>query len=476
MLRGYGLADSIRNQVDTLIRKNDYSALTSYYNEKNGQTKKIILVHLKDNYANTSPLSSDLMLQLVEEPDSTLFLDLINFGAKFNILYRHGHSTLELAIISKNYKALEAMLENQLSTLVNSQYDFSFYAEAKKVAKNKDDHKALEILKKYKEILKFRRGQQYLCSRESDYTRRPIYSGAVLPAANLSAFSDLSLQPEVRITQEPRWIDVAGANYQYKWIIEPAGQLVERESGKVTSRFCSGVLISNELFLTAGHCVGSDDDNDTTDTSNVCKFSLDDVDVRTTFVSFNYQYPSYDETQKVGEGKIVEDFRPVREIVESGKCQGYDFAILRLDNSDSSNQYGKVALGTNLPVIGSSLVITQHPDGIPKKFAQGKRVANQDQTNAELLAYDIDTQPGSSGSPVGDPSTNKVVAVHIQGGKDCNYAIPISSFAQSSSTISGLLGLTGQFRARSSDYHSANSSNALSAAVGERRRRGHGHY
>lgn len=225
---------------------------------------------------------------------------------------------------------------------------------------------------------------------------------------------------------QPNWIDVAGTEYQNKWIIDPTIQIVKTQGNVISSRFCSGFMIdiANDLginlLLTAGHCVG-----------DVCYKNPKDYDTSNLKISFSYQFPKYDSQNKIGSGEIKEDLYDFS-LVEHGTCCNYDYAIMKVQDLNP-NKYGAVNLEEgDSPKDGAELVIAQHPDGIPKKIAKGQLK----QTNKEgLLEYNIDTQPGSSGSPVGNLATNKVVAVHIKSNATNNCGLPVKKIFEESNVL-----------------------------------------
>ena len=162
--------------------------------------------------------------------------------------------------------------------------------------------------------------------------------------------------------------------------------------------FCSGTLISENLFLTAGHCVGSVPDR----------------------IAFNYQV-----------GKTTE-FVDVERIVERGRR--LDYAILELAGSPG-DIYGVANLGDRQTQTGETLVIIQHPEGSPKKV----EVGNVSRSSRTRLYYSgLDTLGGSSGSGVLDTDGN-LVGVHTNGGCSSfggsNSGVPITAIADDSSII-----------------------------------------
>lgn len=174
--------------------------------------------------------------------------------------------------------------------------------------------------------------------------------------------------------------------------------------------YCSGTLIADDLFLTAGHCVyGSDVSQD--------------------FVAFNY-HKGVDEAVPYAVAEVVED-----------NLNGLDFAIVRLEDSPGS-RFGTATLNPQHKFTkDETIAIIQHPAGETKQVDAGT-YAGSDST---YLSYkELDTLGGSSGSGVLNAS-GEVVGVHTNGGcyssGGANRGVLLSEIAAASATIKDLLGL-----------------------------------
>lgn len=151
-----------------------------------------------------------------------------------------------------------------------------------------------------------------------------------------------------------------------------------------SSKFCSGTLIGENLFLTASHCVdGATNGN--------------------TYVAFNY------ERAKGATTLLPQKHFKVLEIVEDGG--NLDYAILKLDGTPGK-EFGFSKIKSPTPEKGHTLTIIQHPSGEAKQVEIGTRGS----IAGNYMGYgDLDTEPGSSGSGVLDADGN-VVGVHTNGG------------------------------------------------------------
>ena len=98
-----------------------------------------------------------------------------------------------------------------------------------------------------------------------------------------------------------------------------------------------------------------------------------------------------------------------------------DYAIVRLDgrpgedavsNFEGAPRRGWLAVARAEPALGQALFILQHPLGDVLKMANGGLKARQ----GPWLEYEVDTEVGSSGSPVFDNKW-RLVALHSRAGK-----------------------------------------------------------
>lgn len=181
-----------------------------------------------------------------------------------------------------------------------------------------------------------------------------------------------------------------------------------------SSKFCTGTMISEDLFLTASHCVESG-----TPTSN--------------FLSFNF------EKAKGSQKLLQQEHFKVLEVVEEGDSSKTDYAILRIDGKPGA-KFGYTPVDVNPVEDDELLTIIQHPSGLPKQV----EVGHKGKTNSGVyMGYgDIDTEPGSSGSGVIN-SKGSVIGVHTNGGcgpsSGENKAVKMTEIVKVSKTIQTLI-------------------------------------
>jgi V8-like Glu-specific endopeptidase len=152
-----------------------------------------------------------------------------------------------------------------------------------------------------------------------------------------------------------------------------------------SSKFCSGTLIAEDLFLTASHCV--------------------DSTITKKFVSFNY------EKVKGGSALAPQSHFKIIKLEEEGALKNIDYSIIRLEGKPGA-KFGFTKVRTATPDLKTALTIIQHPSGEPKQIEAGTVASIGD----VYMGYgDLDTEPGSSGSGVLDKD-GFVTGVHTNGG------------------------------------------------------------
>lgn len=203
-------------------------------------------------------------------------------------------------------------------------------------------------------------------------------------------------------------------------------------------RWCTGTLISCDLFLSAGHCFDQTGGGWIRPKINGTNNTISVEQIATNMhVNFNYQ------VDPVGVLRPVDEYA-VTELVEY-RLGGLDFAIVRLAGNPGA-KYGFTRISPTDANVGDMLCVIQHPAGVPKRIEAGPLTDLHD----NRLGYnDIDTLGGSSGSGVLGPN-GQIVGVHTNGGCNPtmtghNHGRRISSIISVSSTVSDLANTKQKF-------------------------------
>jgi hypothetical protein len=213
------------------------------------------------------------------------------------------------------------------------------------------------------------------------------------------------------------------------------------EAGNVNGQgWCTGTLIDDDLFLTAGHCLDSNNTGAWRLPRERGGVLLRPSELAREFVvEFRYQTPAQPDlptSQNSAQVLRLEEYR----------YGGLDYAILRLsDHPGLRNGVTPISGSDASP--GSPIAILQHPSAAPMKVGAGKTLRVQGST----ITYDtIDTLGGSSGAGILDATTGRLVGVHTNGGctksgSGENSGVTIGALTLVSPTLRGLIDRSKDF-------------------------------
>ncbi len=188
-------------------------------------------------------------------------------------------------------------------------------------------------------------------------------------------------------TDDKEDIKCAGSAYQSTG--EAVGRMLyqKRKSWYV----CTGFLVSScsAHFLTNEHCITSQKEVDTLQ------------------VRFKYRYTTCG-------GSTLDSYTTFYGSSFITDSKTYDYCLLTLQGTPQ-NTYGYLELLSRAPVVNEDIYIIQHPGGNPQQIGYGT-VYNITANRSKDLGYYVDTEGGSSGSPVLAETEDKVVGLHHYGG------------------------------------------------------------
>lgn len=220
-----------------------------------------------------------------------------------------------------------------------------------------------------------------------------------------------------------QWLDDLGERF------DGPGESAGNVSGV---RWGTGGLISNDVFLTAGHCFDQTGGGWQRPRRNGATIEPEEI---ATLMRANFNFQVAADTGAVRPGVPF----PVVGLREY-RLGGLDYAIAILGPNEAGQLPGEV-FGT-LTVAAQDLVdpaamlcLIQHPSGRPKQVEAGPMLHNA----GGQIAYDsLDTAGGSSGSPILSPD-GKVVGVHTNGGCNAfsgfNYGVAIGAIRGASTVV-----------------------------------------
>jgi len=164
-----------------------------------------------------------------------------------------------------------------------------------------------------------------------------------------------------------------------------------------TPGFCSGFLVGDDLFVTAGHCI--------TDAGMCAGVSM----------IFDY---GYDQQGKDLSTVDADNVYYCKSIVSraQGSGNGKDYAVVKLDRPVVGREplklrrEGTISKGDPVTVIG-------HPSGLPTKITSGAKVRTND-SNLPYFVANIDSYGGNSGSAVFNTSNGEVEGILVRGETD----------------------------------------------------------
>ncbi len=162
--------------------------------------------------------------------------------------------------------------------------------------------------------------------------------------------------------------------------------------------FCSGTLIGDDLFLTAGQCIETE------------------ADCANTLFVFNYRMADADNLEPI----TADDVFSCQEIVVSTyTSESVDYAIVRLERSATPRFTPAIVKTDASPVpVDTPLVMVGYPSGLPTKIDDGGHVRYNHEDDLDYFVATTDSFQGNSGSGVYDWDSKELVGILVRGETD----------------------------------------------------------
>jgi V8-like Glu-specific endopeptidase len=192
----------------------------------------------------------------------------------------------------------------------------------------------------------------------------------------------------------------------------PVARLLFQQGG--STYLCTGSLVAGSngsTMLTNNHCFSTQ------------------TGVNTVQANFNYQYSSCNGGTLAGQTNYAGGtFLKTNSVQKKGKKGGLDYTLFTLQGNPEAT-WGEYTATTKAATVGLNIFFPQHPAGRPKEIGYyedsvGGARCNVDTINATYgtaaaasqTGYACDSEGGSSGSPILDATTGRVIALHHYGG------------------------------------------------------------
>jgi hypothetical protein len=209
--------------------------------------------------------------------------------------------------------------------------------------------------------------------------REEVYRLDEPTLASLARHTLVALTDERAVTVRGNEVELRAASLQQRWRLCPG----ERYADQPTVAACAGVLLSDDLMLTAGHCV----DHLSCDGMRILR---------------GYHYAAEGQLNALRADDVFR-CRAVlaREVDPPGAVRQRDYAWIRLDRPVTGRWPVGIAPLTGEPADGDTLVALGFPAGVPAKVTRG-RVFQAPSASQDFFVASLDTFHGDSGGPVFD--------------------------------------------------------------------------
>lgn len=172
----------------------------------------------------------------------------------------------------------------------------------------------------------------------------------------------------------------------------------EKFGDQISIADCSGFLISDDLLVTAGHCIEHK------------------WDCLESYWIFDFQI---DENNKTPTSFKNDQVYNCIEVIGNSSSDDGDFAIIRLDRKVKNRVPLKLRQDNGIIDDSATLLAIGNPSGLPTKITPNGKIL--DNTGSIFFYTNLDTFFGNSGSAVINQETGLVEGILVSGDKDYTY-------------------------------------------------------
>jgi V8-like Glu-specific endopeptidase len=229
--------------------------------------------------------------------------------------------------------------------------------------------------------------------------RREVFDHPSEDLRRIAQESIVALIPSSRVNREP-----SGDYSLFAFSLAEQQQLCgdERFANQPVAASCSGVLIADDLVLTAGHCIGS---------QRPCDYYQ---------YVFNYYLDAPNRLASIRDEDVYSCTSVVLERdIPAGNELTPDFAVIQLDRPVEGDHAPAMIRPADALEEGDSLSMIGFGSGLPAKIDDGASVARARVDERDFLVANLDAFEGHSGSATFD-SESRLAGI-LLGGRVPDY-------------------------------------------------------